>query len=563
MQPVATVNRGSSPAAGAASRSVSAAIQLARLEPVGPDRPRGAARSEPTRAQALQRPRAPTPARTPRSLLVPRTGLSDIQLLDVEDTRLTGRNARFDVPVVAASAATGAQRLTVTADYDNVLMPDGTEVFRGRGSLTLIVRNREVVGVLEGSVSFRADTVFVRREQGLRLTTGQAVQLLGGGLLTQGDGVIGLAPQSMAEVAGLRVSSDVTSVSVALPEPNRFDVGEGATIIATPRDRSVRVVGQQVHFRTPQASLDLANGSVLVGSSGVVQVELGSARRIRVLDDPAPATRHLDELRQGQYVRRRAERGQLFIDGISASDFDQGATGDCWFIGTVLAIAALRPELLTRLFTDNGDNTFSVRIFIDGKWRTMTVDDDFLHHARGGMAGPLYAASRNPLELWGPLLEKAHAATRANGYEGMWAGGFPVDAFRELTGLDSKVTQHNAITDERLFAQIARNVVNRVPMASVAGVPYRDEADEKRLDAALEARNGLRNWHVYAVVGTQTENGERFVVLRNTAGKPEFRSSGYTTDVTVDGSQRDDDGYFRMRIDDFRREFAQTTTLAL
>jgi len=78
-------------------------------------------------------------------------------------------------------------------------------------------------------------------------------------------------------------------------------------------------------------------------------------------------------------------------NGFSAKDLCQGRVGDCWFL-SALAVVAERPDLIARLFVDcnngndiqgtgscSGDCSASglirVRLFLDGYWKTVIVDN--------------------------------------------------------------------------------------------------------------------------------------------------------------------------------------------
>lgn len=60
-----------------------------------------------------------------------------------------------------------------------------------------------------------------------------------------------------------------------------------------------------------------------------------------------------------------------------AQDLSQGKVGDCWFL-SALAVIAERPDLIQRLFpqTELGtDGVVQVRLFLDGSWKIVTVDN--------------------------------------------------------------------------------------------------------------------------------------------------------------------------------------------
>ncbi len=66
--------------------------------------------------------------------------------------------------------------------------------------------------------------------------------------------------------------------------------------------------------------------------------------------------------------------GSLFQNGLSADDVDQGAVGDCYYVATLASIAQEKPDYIQNMFTDNGDNTFTVRFYNNGVADYVTVD---------------------------------------------------------------------------------------------------------------------------------------------------------------------------------------------
>ena len=65
--------------------------------------------------------------------------------------------------------------------------------------------------------------------------------------------------------------------------------------------------------------------------------------------------------------------------GFSAQDLLQGKVGDCWFL-SALAVIAERPDLIQRLFDCYSPDALNrglvqVNLFMDGKWKTVTMDN--------------------------------------------------------------------------------------------------------------------------------------------------------------------------------------------
>src|SRR5262249_39791392 len=70
--------------------------------------------------------------------------------------------------------------------------------------------------------------------------------------------------------------------------------------------------------------------------------------------------------------------GTLFADGGPvATDVDQGAVGDCYYLASLSETALQKPDLIRQMFIDNGDNTWTVRFFNKGVADYVTVDKYF------------------------------------------------------------------------------------------------------------------------------------------------------------------------------------------
>ena len=114
--------------------------------------------------------------------------------------------------------------------------------------------------------------------------------------------------------------------------------------------------------------------------------------------------------------------GSLFVDGVDASDIDQGATGSCYFLSALAGTANNKSELIEEMFTANGDGTYSVRFHTEGKVDYVTVDSKMATSATGqyiyadagdGTATDAVVADHN--ELWVALAEKAYAQLNESG----------------------------------------------------------------------------------------------------------------------------------------------------
>jgi hypothetical protein len=94
--------------------------------------------------------------------------------------------------------------------------------------------------------------------------------------------------------------------------------------------------------------------------------------------------------------------------------------GDCYFLSALGAVARQDPARIAGMFTDNGDGSYTVRLYKDGHAEYVTVDrrlpvnDDgkFVFANKGGRA----TDAGN--ELWVALAEKAYAQFNESGWTG-------------------------------------------------------------------------------------------------------------------------------------------------
>lgn len=137
----------------------------------------------------------------------------------------------------------------------------------------------------------------------------------------------------------------------------------------------------------------------------------------------------------------------LFADsGPAMTDINQGALGDCYFLSSCASIANQNAALLKSMFTDNGNGTYGVRFYSNGKPQYVTVNTQL---ANGG-----YKFDYSSSSLWGQLAEKAWAQFQTGGvstgntsvnygnsYSTIGNGGYVANALAALTGA-STITEY-------------------------------------------------------------------------------------------------------------------------
>jgi Calpain family cysteine protease len=231
--------------------------------------------------------------------------------------------------------------------------------------------------------------------------------------------------------------------------------------------------------------------------------------------------------------------GPLFIDGPKPDDVRQGAIGDCYFPAAMASLAFWKPEAIRDAIKDNGDGTYTVKFHDTDRWGggngrpvEIKVDGDLYARAWGGPAyGSSLGGSTEPdkMELWFPLIEKAYAQWKGS-YETIGGGGVAGEVMGQVLGKSYDYVSLNAGNKERVYDQIKAAAAQGRPMA--AGTYGTDQADRY-------TNTGVYANHAYSVLGTEEENGVKYVKLRNPWGQSEY---GY------DGKN---DGFFRIELDKF------------
>ena len=244
------------------------------------------------------------------------------------------------------------------------------------------------------------------------------------------------------------------------------------------------------------------------------------------LDDPAL----LGNIANAEYAE--IEDGEVFVDGASLTDVQQGRIANCYLLAALGSIAHTNPDLLNQLITDNGDGTYTVHF--QGSMGDVTIDDDFPVYA--GSQSTVFAETNtggdNP-ELWVAIIEKAFAEG-SGGYEDT-EYGWAHEALVQLTGQSSYSKGDTSdYSPEELQAAIANG--QSVTASSLT------KDDAKKADLGT----GIISNHAYVVTDVrQNEAGEWEVVVYNPWGSDRD---------TNDGAN---DGFTVLTLDEFNDNFRQ------
>ncbi|WP_048441697.1 Calx-beta domain-containing protein, partial [Caenimonas sp. SL110] len=101
--------------------------------------------------------------------------------------------------------------------------------------------------------------------------------------------------------------------------------------------------------------------------------------------------------------------GTLFVGGATANDVRQGSVGDCYYVATLGSVANANSAYLTNMFTDNGDGTYGVKFFYNGKAVYTTVNMKLPVNASNTLGFSGSGDKTLSSEMWVPLAEKAYA----------------------------------------------------------------------------------------------------------------------------------------------------------
>src|SRR5262249_40417620 len=130
--------------------------------------------------------------------------------------------------------------------------------------------------------------------------------------------------------------------------------------------------------------------------------------------------------------------------GVSASDINQGAAGDCYLIAALSAVAGAQPQVIRsaiKLERENKDGTaiYGVRLYVpsaEGPPHPVTIHVTtkvyFDHGFLGLGQSPTYSKAPEA-EMWPLLMEKAFAQYKRS-YEAIGQGGTSDEPLFALTG---------------------------------------------------------------------------------------------------------------------------------
>ena len=233
-----------------------------------------------------------------------------------------------------------------------------------------------------------------------------------------------------------------------------------------------------------------------------------ASKKAPLAKDPKATTRHGDEVVEPKY----ADVGkQVYKDGASLGDVNQGYLANCYLIAAMGAIAMQRPDLIESMIKDNGDGTATVMLYTHdqalappGEGKATPVRVSLKMPSTDGKS-PVYAKSPTR-ELWPSLIEKAYVVLYKGGdYQGANSGGSTTEAMSAMLGTQSSDFAIASKSDDELMTTLTGLLKSGKPVAAAS----LDKEDLKN-DAALRDLADERQvypWHAYVVKRVDAKAG--------------------------------------------------------
>ena len=175
----------------------------------------------------------------------------------------------------------------------------------------------------------------------------------------------------------------------------------------------------------------------------------------------------------------------LFEDTINMQYIKYGRVALNYFFSVLSALANQYPSIFSKIIITqdyNPNGMYQVKLFIDGEFKTITIDDYF--PCIKGTNVYFFTRPSN-FEIWPLLIEKAWA--KVNGGYLNIINLWPGDLFKALTGFSFDELVHPQLTKEELFSELCNSYNNK-------GLGFSLTADNKEVE-----EKGLLIYRTYII----------------------------------------------------------------
>lgn len=235
------------------------------------------------------------------------------------------------------------------------------------------------------------------------------------------------------------------------------------------------------------------------------------------------------------------------------NDISQGILGNCAFLASLGAVVNYRPDIISNMIIDNGDNTYTIRFYsatggasltasTPGSAEYVTVDRRLATDQDGRFLFANYGdlASDSNNILWVGLVERAYAQWQeffqgyVNGYDRIGNGDLPQLPLAYITGAGAS----DRLTNKVSFAEIQAALTSSHPVTAWG----------------YNSSTYIAAGHCYSVTSAYVNSsGEQRVVVYNPWG------TDTDGNVQVNGA---DDGYVDLSFSQFASALSRINFLA-
>lgn len=238
--------------------------------------------------------------------------------------------------------------------------------------------------------------------------------------------------------------------------------------------------------------------------------------------------------------------GDYMVTSMLAQEAEQGSLGDCYFIAALVSSVWAAPRLLYA--TTSGSN-YVLRFWNKNlKAETVTISQKVA--VRKPLGQWLYAQSTTLNETWPAIWEKGFAKwmneTSSDCPDmSKIAGGNPGQAMRRLTGYDYDDYYCKSGNSDKIWKMLVKNTDSNgkavLPMTT-------STSDKNRRDTIGTIPN-----HAYSVLGIETYNGVKRIIIRNPWGSSPVKM--YCRSGTWNGLVLNSYGVFSMEFSKYLEYF--------